>query len=57
MAPIMKMRPAAVWSIHAPSENGSEIAVCGMAPTTAAATDMRTTGTHHVRCPGGGSSR
>lgn len=57
MAPTMKIRPAAVWSIQAPSANGSWIDVCGMAATTAAATDMRSTGTHHVRFAGGGSSR
>ena len=57
MAPTMKMRPAAVCSIQAPSANGSWIDVCGMAATAPAATDMRTTGTHQARLAGGGSSR
>ena len=38
-----------------PSANGSWIEVCGMAATTPAATDMRSTGTHHVRLAGGSS--
>lgn len=57
MAPTMKISAAAVCSIHVPSGNGSGIDVCGMAATTHAATEVRTTGTHHVRCAGGGSSR
>lgn len=55
MAPTTKMRPAAVCSIQAPSANGSWIEVCGIAATTPAATDMRSTGTHHVRLAGGSS--
>lgn len=57
MAPTMKMMPAAVCSIQAPSEKGSWIDVCGMAATAPAATDMRNTGTHQVRLAGCGSSR